>query len=114
MNDVKGTPTPDFDNNVAQDLQKQGYNVVGTRSSDTDVAVTKLTYPADAAEAARTLAYATGATETVVKRGSGNTLILKVGADYSGVTPVITKKKKKDPTDTSAPKTADTSFECVS
>ncbi len=110
---VNGTPTPDFANIVAQDLQKQGYNVVGTRSSDTDVAVTKLTYPADAAEAARTLAYATGATETVVKQGSGNTLILKVGADYSGVTPVITKKKK-DPTDTSAPKTADTSFECVS
>ncbi len=109
---VNGTPTPGFGNVVATDLQAQGYNVVGIRSSDTDIEATRLTYSPDQAEAARTLAYATGATETVVKEG--NRTVLKVGADYSGITPVITKKQKKDPTDTSAPKTADTSFDCVS
>lgn len=111
---VNGTPKPGFASIVAADLQAQGYNVVGTRSSDTDIEATRLTYSADRAEAARTLAYAAGATETVVKAGKRTTLVLKVGSDYSGITPVITKKQKKDPTDTSAPKTADTSFDCVS
>lgn len=110
---VNGTATPGFANVVAADLQEQGYNVVGTRSSKTDVDATTLTYAADRAEAARTLAYAAGATETVVTDGSRRVLRLKVGADYSGIQSVVTKKKK-DPTDTSSPKTADSSFECVS
>ncbi len=70
--------------------------------------------PPTSAEAARTLAYAAGATRTKVKEGSSSTtMVLKVGADYSGIKPVVTKNKKKDPTDTSAPKTADSSI-CVS
>ncbi len=109
---VNGTPTPGFANVVAEDLQKQGYNVVGTRSSDTDTATTILTYSATQAEAARTLAYAAGATQTKVTEGSRTTMVLKVGSDYAGITAVVTKKKK-DPTDTSAPKTADSSV-CVS
>jgi hypothetical protein len=39
-------------------------------------------------------------------------MVLKVGEDYTGIKPVVTKKKK-DPLDTSAPKTADSSI-CVS
>ena len=111
---VNGTPTPGFGNIVAEDLQNQGYNVVGVRSSDANTTTTSLKYPASQAEAARTLAYAADATETVVKEGSGQTLVLKVGSDYSGIKSVVTKKQKKDPLDTSAPKTADSSFECVS
>jgi LytR cell envelope-related transcriptional attenuator len=98
---------------VAEELQAQGYNVVGTRGSDTDTATTSLTYAPAQAEAARTLAYATGATQTKVKASGGSTIVLKVGTDYTGVKPVITKKQKKDPLDTSAPKTADSSI-CVS
>ncbi|MEZ5186671.1 MAG: LCP family protein [Candidatus Nanopelagicales bacterium] len=110
---VNGTPKADFANTVAEDLQAQGYNVVGTKSSSKDTATTRLTYAPTKAEAARTLAYAAGATRTTVKEGSGSkTMVLKVGSDYSGIKPVVTKKKK-DPTDTSAPKTADTSI-CVS
>jgi LCP family protein required for cell wall assembly len=109
---VNGTPRSGFATTVAQELQAQGYNVVGTRSSDKDIAATKLTYTAPQAESARTLAYAAGATQTKVKSGQSTTLILKVGDDYTGITPVVTKKKK-DPLDTSAPKTADTSI-CVS
>ncbi len=109
---VNGTPTPGFADVVAADLQEQGYIVAGTRSSKTDTATTTLTYPAAEAEAARTLAYAAGATQTTVKDDSGQALVLKVGSDYAGITPVVTKRKK-DPTDTSAPKTADSSI-CVS
>ena len=111
---VNGTSQPNFANVVAEDLQAQGYNVVGTRSSAKDVSATRLTYAPTSAEAARTLAYAADATRTKVKEGSSTTtMVLKVGADYSGIKPVITKNKKKDPTDTSAPKTADSSI-CVS
>jgi LCP family protein required for cell wall assembly len=111
---VNGTSQPNFANVVAEDLQAEGYNVVGTRSSAKDVSATRLTYAPTSAEAARTLAYAAGATRTKVKDGSSSTtMVLKVGADYSGIKPVITKNKKKDPADTSAPKTADSSI-CVS
>ncbi|MCB0903177.1 MAG: LCP family protein [Actinobacteria bacterium] len=109
---VNGTPQSGFAAIVADDLTAQGYNVVGTRSSDKDVAVTRLSYSASKAEAARTLAYAAGATQTKVKGGSNPTMVLKVGEDYTGIKPVVTKKKK-DPLDTSAPKTADSSI-CVS
>lgn len=109
---VNGTPKSGFATTVAEDLQAQGYNVVGTRSADKDVASTRLTYSTADAEAARTLAYAAGVTQTKVKSRTGTTMVLKVGSDYVGVKPVVTKKKK-DPTDTSAPKTADSSI-CVS
>jgi LCP family protein required for cell wall assembly len=109
---VNGTPTPGFADVVAQDLADQGYQVVGTRGAKTDTATTTVSYGAADAEAARTLAYATGATVTEVVKRTDGVLVLKVGTDYSGVVPVITKKKK-DPADTSAPTTADTSI-CVS
>ncbi len=110
---VNGTPQPNFALKVAEELQAQGYNVVATRGSDTDVATTSLTYAPDKAEAARTLAYAAGATETKVKTSAGTSIVLKVGTDFTSISPVITKKQKKDPADTSAPKTADSSI-CVS
>jgi hypothetical protein len=97
---------------VAQDLQKQGYNVVGVQSSKTDSPTTSVSYAAGDAEAARTLAYAASATDMKVTQRADGVLVLKVGEDYSGIKPVVTKKKK-DPLDTSAPKTADTSI-CVS
>jgi hypothetical protein len=109
---VNGTPTPGFADVVAQDLADQGYQVVGTRGANTDTATTTVSYGAADAEGARTLAYATGASATKVVQRTDGVMVLKVGTDYSGVVPVITKKKK-DPTDTSAPKTADTSI-CVS
>lgn len=109
---VNGTPTPGFADVVAQDLAKQGYQVVGTQGAKTDTATTTVSYGTDAAEAARTLTYATGATATKVVERTDGVLVLKVGEDYSGVVPVVTKKKK-DPTDTSSPTTADNSI-CVS
>lgn len=109
---VNGTSTPGFADVVAQDLTKQGYQVVGTQGAKTDTATTSVAYGASQAEAARTLAYATGATVTKVVQRTDGVLVLKVGSDYSGVVPVVTKKKK-DPLDTSAPSTADTSI-CVS
>lgn len=110
---VNGTPQPNFATTVAEDLQAQGYNVVGTKSSSKDTATTRLTYSPASAEAARTLAYAAGATRTKVRDSAGATMVLKIGSDYTGIKSVVTKKKKKDPTDTSAPKTADSSI-CVS
>jgi LCP family protein required for cell wall assembly len=109
---VNGTPTAGFANVVAEDLTKQGYTVVGTKSSKTDSATTTVSYGASSAEAARTLSYATGATESTVTNRQDGVLVLTVGTDYSGIAPVVTKKKK-DPADTSQPKTADTSI-CVS
>lgn len=109
---ANGTPKDGYGNVVAQQLQQQGYNVVGIRSSK-NIPQTKLLYTADDGEAARTLAYAAGATRTKVK-ATANPMVLKVGADYTGIKPVVTKKvNKKDPLDTSAPTTADTSI-CVS
>jgi LCP family protein required for cell wall assembly len=110
---VNGTPRDGFADVVAEDLVAHGYNVIGTRSSDTDVANTRLTYSTGVAEAARTLAYAAGATRTRVNDRPRTTMILKVGSDYTGIEPVVTKRTKKDPEDTSAPKTADASI-CVS
>jgi hypothetical protein len=109
---VNGTPQAGFADVVAQDLAAEGYQVVGTRGADVDTATTTLSYGADDAEAARTLAYAAGATVTKVTGRSDGVLVLKVGSDYSGLQEVVTKKKK-DPTDTSSPTTADTSI-CVS
>lgn len=109
---VNGTPQSGFGNIVAQDLQKQGYNVVGVESSKTDSPTTSVSYGASEAEAARTLGYAASATDMKVTKRADGVLVLKVGEDYSGIKPVVTKKKK-DPLDTSAPKTADTSI-CVS
>jgi LCP family protein required for cell wall assembly len=109
---VNGTPRDGFANTVAQELTQQGYNVVGTRSSDTDIANTRLTYSTAVAEGARTLAYAAGATRTKVIDEPRTGMVLKVGSDYDGIEPVVTRKKK-DPADTSSPKTADSSI-CVS
>ena len=109
---VNGTPTPGFADVVAKDLTKQGYQVVGTQGAKNNTATTTVSYGADSAEAARTLTYATGATASKVIQRTDGVLVLKVGEDYSGVVPVVTKKKK-DPTDTSSPSTAEKSI-CVS
>ena len=109
---VNGTPQDGFGNIVATDLQQQGYTVAGVRGAKTNSPTTSVSYGAADAEAARTLSYASGATDSTVTERADGVLVLKVGDDYSGIKPVVTKKKK-DPLDTSAPKTADTSI-CVS
>ena len=109
---VNGTPQDGFGNIVATDLQQQGYTVAGVRGAKTNSPTTSVSYGAADAEAARTLSYASGATDSTVTERADGVLVLKVGDDYSGIKPVVTKKKK-DPLDTSAPKTADTSL-CVS
>jgi LCP family protein required for cell wall assembly len=109
---VNATAQDGFGNVVARDLQQQGYNVVGIRGSKKNSPTTTVAYGAKDAEAARTLSYAASATESVVAQRSDGVLVLRVGEDYSGIKTVVTKKKK-DPLDTSAPKTADTSI-CVS
>ena len=109
---VNGTPQDGFGNIVATDLQQQGYTVAGVRGAKTNSPTTSVSYGAADAEAARTLSYAAGATDSTVTERADGVLVLKVGDDYSGIKPVVTKKKK-DPLDTSAPKTADTSI-CVS
>lgn len=108
---VNGTPTANFGNKVAKQLQAQGYTVAGVKSSEQNIPETTLAYAADDAEAARTLAYAAGATVTEVKAGA-RTMVLTVGSDYTGIKPV-TVKRKKDPNDTSSPTTANKSI-CVS
>ncbi len=109
---VNRTPQDGFGNVVAEDLRDQGYTVVAVTGAKKNSPTTTVEYGAKDAEAARTLSYAASATDSVVTAGSDGVLVLKVGEDYSGIKPVVTKKKK-DPLDTSAPKTADTSI-CVS
>jgi hypothetical protein len=109
---VNATTQDGFGDIVARDLQQQGYNVAGIRGSKKNSPKTTVVHGAKDAEAARTLSYAASATESEVTQRSDGVLVLRVGEDYSGIKSVVTKKKK-DPLDTSAPKTADTSI-CVS
>ena len=61
--------------------------MVGTRSSDKDVAVTRLSYSASKAEAADPgLRGRCHADEG--QGGSNPTMVLKVGEDYTGIKPV--------------------------
>lgn len=110
---VNGTDAPGYASMVAQDLSDEGYNVVATRSSRKNTTTTTLRYDPNHAEAARTLGYAAGATDTEIRSGQGPRMVLTVGSDYGGVQSVIVKRKKPDKFDTAAPKTADTSV-CVS
>lgn len=109
---VNKTSQDGFGNIVAKDLADKGYTVVGVKGAKGTAPTTTVASRAADAEAARTLAYAASATESVVTNRSDGVIVLKVGDDYSGLKNVVTKKKK-DPLDTSAPKTADTSI-CVS
>jgi hypothetical protein len=101
---LNGTGTPGEAKKAAALLTKAGFVVVGTgNAATTPVAATTVTYGKAYSESARTLAYAAGvATPTV--SGTGRTLVLTIGTDWSGK---LTAVVVPDTSSTTTVKTAD-------
>jgi LCP family protein required for cell wall assembly len=77
---------------VADELAKLGFVIAGVGSAPTsDVAVTSVTVDPSRSESARTLAYA-AQTTSVASTGTGRTLVLVIGKDWTGVRNVVVPK----------------------
>lgn len=97
---------------IVAELSAQGYTVVSSTTAATPLGSTKVVYDPANAEAARTVGYAVGTDRLVAKPGTGTTIRIVAGQDFSSVNPVITRAqvKKKDPlATTGAVKSAESS-----
>ena len=85
---LNGTGVPGAAHAAASDLTAAGFTVVGIGNAPSaPVSTTSIVYGPGQADAAQLLGSATGVT-TVSATGSGSTLVLIVGADWTGSQPV--------------------------
>lgn len=109
---LNGSGTTGAAKDIGAQLTAVGFNVAAVGNAPAPAEQTRIEYGAASAEAARTLAAATGA-QLVEVPGSGKQLTLILGADFGNVTTVTVPKKK---TDSSQPpsKTAADKIVCAS
>lgn len=77
---------------AAELLRAQGFTVVDVATAEQSGVTTSVRYNPAFDESARTLAYAVGAGSNMVSDGSGRTLVVTIGTDWTTVSPVIIKK----------------------
>ncbi len=95
---LNATKTPGRAEAVATDLQRAGYQVVETGGfPNSDLQQTQLYVPPGDAEAARTLAYALQTKAVRASTDDSEVMTVIVGADYTGVLPVVTMPKPAVP-----------------
>jgi hypothetical protein len=97
---LNGTPDKGKAKKVAKQLAKQGYIIEQVGNADsTDYPVTNVQFDPAYDVSAKTLIWATEATQTHKKKGLGRTLTLTIGADWPGtVRPVIISDITQDHT----------------
>jgi LCP family protein required for cell wall assembly len=90
---LHGTNTVGAASKVADQLRKQGFNVIGVGNADSsDFVSTVVRYDPTYDDSARTVAASVPGANRVLRAGLGSTIEIVVGADSPTVQPVVVKK----------------------
>lgn len=94
---INGTGVAGAGKSAKKALREQGFIVVNVKNGD-PIAATKLIYDPEWDNSAKTLAYSAGATVQEPVAGSGSTLQLVIGPDFTGTKAVQISEALKDKT----------------
>jgi hypothetical protein len=94
---LNGTGKGGVATSAAEELTRQGFNVIGIADAETQEFVSSVVrYDADGADAARTVAASLPGAARVKRSGLGTTVEVVVGEDWPSVVPVVVKRPRDD------------------